>query len=282
MVDAPQTYLLRLHLANLINGETQILATASLESYGDQVFNIRDVSPDGTYAVFRVPGNGARVQRIDNPNIKRDVLIQYGINEIAWGKLPSGDHVAILKELNPQDIALVNLRTLAVIHFARGPITGVHFIDKATIAAPEVRVNLTDFLKLLNQRGIDASRFGDLQTELVPSSEARYILARSGNQVAIAISGVYPDFPESVQVGGAPIAGGPSAVILYIPDISNSNSRAVRIETGQILITNGMAHFGFTIDPNYPQLAFAPVVNGARILLSSGRTVVGVRNLTLR
>jgi len=109
-VDTQNTYLLRLQLMDLQSGQTQLLTTASIESYGDQVFNIRDVSPDGQHVVFST-ASGAQVQRIDNPNTKIAIGIPYGLASIDWATLSSGEKVAVLRGRG-QDVFIVNLSNL--------------------------------------------------------------------------------------------------------------------------------------------------------------------------
>ena len=77
---------LQLTLLNRITGQTQILSVASVESYGDHVFDVRDVSPNGQYVVFAIPGNKAQVQRIDNPSLSKvvDLNTHAGLGSIEW------------------------------------------------------------------------------------------------------------------------------------------------------------------------------------------------------
>ncbi|GEM_PF-902858 len=111
--DAPRVYGLYLYLRNLETGQVQQLAFASIESYGDQVFNKRDVSPDGEYVAFSTIPRNAQVQRIDNPEAKINIGIEYGLSQITWTTLPSGDKAVVLRSLSQKDTT-INLHTLNI------------------------------------------------------------------------------------------------------------------------------------------------------------------------
>ncbi|HTL47988.1 MAG TPA: hypothetical protein VL688_08030 [Verrucomicrobiae bacterium] len=112
--DVLNGYLLRLFLLDVRTGQEQQLATASIESYGDQVFKVHDVSPQGDFAAFGIAGSNARVQKISNAAQGISVPITYGLNTITWTTLPGGDRAVVLASPNPAINKTVNLRTLQV------------------------------------------------------------------------------------------------------------------------------------------------------------------------
>ncbi len=104
-VDTLNTYLYRLKLMDLRTGQIQILATSSLESYGDKVFKVRDVSPSGEFVVFADKGGSeARLQRIDNPASKISVSMAGtgGLGAIEWAGTGSASTVILTNLIGSQ------------------------------------------------------------------------------------------------------------------------------------------------------------------------------------
>ncbi len=98
-----------LRLLDLKTGVEQTLAAYAIESYGDNIFKVYDVSPDGQFVVFADKnGSEARLQRIDNPASKISILMDYGLNKIEWTGTGSAASV-VLTNLGGSQKVTVNL-----------------------------------------------------------------------------------------------------------------------------------------------------------------------------
>lgn len=110
--DANSAHTLNLKLRDLRTGQIQTLASASIKTYGDGIFKVHDVSPDGTHVVFSNVSGNAQIQKINNAAVRITVPIEYGLKKIGWSTLPNGDPSV---ELYSSLRYTVNLRTFQTV-----------------------------------------------------------------------------------------------------------------------------------------------------------------------
>lgn len=108
-----------LSLMNLQTGQTQVLATASVESLGFAgKFSVYDVSPDGKFVVFGLPdGSKTQIQSITDPSRKVIIDGQSTLLGLTWTTLPSGHQGVILQNIGSSttiDLAAPSMFPLSV------------------------------------------------------------------------------------------------------------------------------------------------------------------------
>jgi len=123
-----------LSLRNLATGDTQTLASYPVGLFGDNVFRVKDVSPDGNFVVFD-DGRGAQIQNIRDPNQELTLGIEYGLRTIEWKNLLAGDPGVVLTNGGSRNY-VVNLRTLTVEPFVAS--TGFSLEQLAALPLNEV------------------------------------------------------------------------------------------------------------------------------------------------
>ncbi len=109
-----QLYLLSPHPENSPIRNASLLAFASIESFGDHVFDVRDVNPKGTFVAFSIVQSSARVQSINNPNQGITVPVEYGLapGGITWTTV-AGHEAVTLKSL-AQKTQTIDLRLIGL------------------------------------------------------------------------------------------------------------------------------------------------------------------------